>query len=169
MRYPFQFSPAFASHLSLENGAGLEKCPNSIGAIFAADAGVFEAAPGGLGIVKHGIDIDPSRADLVGHLACPIQVCSKDVAAKPILRVICDQYGFFFVVVCDHAKDRAENLLLSDRHVVRHIDENGWFHEMTALEALWMTLTADEHFGTLRDALAYVSLYPLVLLVADHR
>ena len=50
--------------LGLKNGAGFEKRLDPVPAIFAADAGVFESAPGRLRIIRHAVDHHTPGPDL---------------------------------------------------------------------------------------------------------
>src|ERR1700733_7280136 len=71
------FADALAS-TGLQDGAGLEKCLDSVPAVFSADAGMFESAPGGLRIVRHAVDHDPARTQLRSNAARASNVCSED-------------------------------------------------------------------------------------------
>jgi multidrug efflux pump subunit AcrB len=75
----------------LENGLRLEKGLNAIGSIFAAEAGIFEPAPGRLRVIGHVVDHDaPSLLTLTEST----------------------NTGFFFVTLkpWDERKSRAEQI-----------------------------------------------------------
>jgi hypothetical protein len=55
--------------LGLQDGSGFEKRLHPISAVFAADAGVFESAPGRLRIVRHAVDHDAAGPNLRGYAA----------------------------------------------------------------------------------------------------
>src|ERR1700739_3962429 len=61
----------------LKDGLWLEKRFNAVFAIFAADTGVFESAPGCLRIVGHVIDHDAAGPQLRGHAACALDVSAQ--------------------------------------------------------------------------------------------
>jgi hypothetical protein len=67
---------SFAQKESLKDGLWLEKRLNAILAIFAANAGVFESAPGRLRIVRHVIDHDAAGPQLRGNTTCALEVSS---------------------------------------------------------------------------------------------
>ena len=50
--------------LRLKYSAGFEKRLDPVFAIFAAEAGVFESAPGCLRIIRHAVDHDPPSPNL---------------------------------------------------------------------------------------------------------
>ena len=53
-----------SASLRLEYGAGFEKRLDPVLAIFTAEAGVFESAPGCLRIIRHAVDHDPPGPNL---------------------------------------------------------------------------------------------------------
>src|SRR5580700_1422474 len=110
----------------------LKKRLNSVFAIFAADAGVLKSAPGCLGIVGHGIDHDAAGSQLGGHSPCAIEVGPQDSRVETI-----------FGVVGNHAEHGAENLFLSNRHVVLHIDKHRGLHEEACFKTLGMAFSTD--------------------------
>ena len=71
--------------LRLKDGAGFEKRLDPVPAVFAADAGVFESAPGCLRIVRHAVDHDATGPYLRGHAAGALDVGPEDEAWRPYL------------------------------------------------------------------------------------
>ncbi len=56
-------------------------------------------------------------------------------AAQSQVRVVGDANGVIFVLIALNRDDRSEDLLLCDRHVGRHVDEDGGINEEAAVEA----------------------------------
>src|SRR5579862_7909315 len=127
----------------LKNRLWLKKRLDSVFAIFAADTGVFESAPGCLRIVGHGIDHDAAGSQLGGHAACALDVTPQDGGVETVLGVVGNADGFFLRVVGDDTQNGAENLFLGNRHVILHIDEHRGLHEITCFETLRVSFSAD--------------------------
>src|ERR1700741_269217 len=126
---------------SLKDGLWLKKRLNAVFAIFAADTGVFESAPGCLRIVGHVIDHYAAGSQLRPHAACALDVSPQDGGVKTVFGVVGNADRFVLGVVGDHTEHRAENLFLGDGHVVFHMDERRGPHEATCFETLRVTLS----------------------------
>src|SRR5580693_5919109 len=120
--------------LNLQNGAGFDERLDPVLAVFPADAGVFEAAPGCLRIVRHAVDDDAAGSQLGGDAAGALEVGPEDGTVEAIPGVVGDPDGLLLRVVSNHAKHRAENLLPGDRHVVLHVDKYRGLREETRVE-----------------------------------
>ena len=138
-------------------------------AIFTADAGIFEPAPGRLRIVRHAVDHDPAGPQPRGHASRAREVSTKDGGVKTISGVVGDSDRVFLGVIGDDAEHGAENLFPRDRHVVLDVHEYRGLHEVTRFETFGMALAADQHFGAFFDAFADVGLHAIVLLLRHHR
>ena len=87
--------------LGLEDGPGFEKRLDPVPAIFAADAGVFESAPGRLRIVRHAVDHDAAGPYLRGHATRALEVGPEDGGVETIFRVVGDPDRVVLGVVSD--------------------------------------------------------------------
>src|ERR1700722_8467474 len=153
----------------LKNRFWLKKRLNPVFAIFAADTGVFESAPGCLGIVGHGIDHDATGSQLGGHSPCAIEVSPQDSGVETIFGVVGNADRFILGVVSYYAEHGAENLLLGNRHVVLHIDEDGRLYKESPFESLGTAFSADQYLSAFFDAFANVRFHALILFLRHHR
>src|SRR4029077_6369456 len=99
-----------------ENCPCLQKCLDTIPAIFAADAGVFESAPGCLRIVRHAVNYNATGSQLRGNAACSLNVGADNGGMKTISRVVSDSDRIVLGVVRDDTEHGAKNLFLGDCH-----------------------------------------------------
>src|ERR1700758_281552 len=99
---------------SFKDGLWLKKRLNAVFAIFAADTGVFESAPGRLRIVCHVIDHDAAGSQLKRNAACANDVTPQDGGVETVLGVVGNADGFFLRVVGDDTQNGAENLFLGN-------------------------------------------------------
>src|ERR1700722_11461528 len=97
---------------SFKDGLWLKKRLDPVFAIFAADTGVLESAPGRLRIVDHVIDHDAADPQLRGHAACTLDVTPQDGGVETVLGVVGNADGFFLPVVGEDTQNGAENLFL---------------------------------------------------------
>src|SRR6201988_2424045 len=96
----------------LKDGLWLKKRLNAVFAIFAADTGVFETAPGRLRIVGHFIDHDAAGPQLRGHAACAPDVTPQDGGVETVVGVVGNADRFVLGVIGDDTQNGAENLFL---------------------------------------------------------
>src|ERR1700722_17768482 len=129
--------------LGLKDGSGFEKRFHPVPAIFAANAGVFNPAPGRLRIVHHAVDHDASGPYLRGHATRALEVGPKDGGVETISRVVGDPDRLVLGVISDDTQHGAENFLLGDHHLVFHVNKHRGLHKVTRLETRWMTLAPD--------------------------
>src|SRR6266852_2727004 len=88
---------------------------------------------------------------------------------QTIFRVVGDPDRVFLGVVGDHTQNGAEDLFLSDRHVVLHVYEYRGLNEVPRFETFRMTLTTRENLRAFFDAFADIRLYSFVLFLRHHR
>ena len=84
---------------------------------------------------------------------------------ETILGVVGDPDRLVLGVISDDGEYRAEDLFLSDRHVVLHVDKNRGLHEVAHFETFRMPLAADENLRAFLDALANIRLYAFILFL----
>src|SRR5579864_8503497 len=88
---------------------------------------------------------------------------------KTIFRVVGNPDCLILGVISDDTQNGAENLFLSDRHIVFHVDENGGLHEVTRFKTCRMAFATDEDFCAFLYTFADVRLHSLVLVLRHHR
>src|SRR5580693_1711504 len=76
--------------LGHQDSPGFEKRFDPVSAVFAADAGVLESAPGRLRIIRHAVDHDAPGPYLRGHATRALEVGPKDGGVETIFRVVAD-------------------------------------------------------------------------------
>src|SRR5580700_8179582 len=93
---------------SFKDGLWLKKRLNAVFAVFSADTGVFESAPGRLRIIGHTIDHDAAGPQLRGHAAGALDVSPQDGGVETILGVVGYADRFVLRVIGDHTQHGAE-------------------------------------------------------------
>ena len=88
---------------------------------------------------------------------------------QTIFRVVGDPDRVFLGVIGDDTQNGAENLFLSDRHVVPHIHKHRGLNEVTRFETFRMTLSTGENLRAFFDALTDIRLHAFVLFLRHHR
>ena len=99
----------------------------------------------------------------------PVLVRGPDAAGEAVVGVVGDPHRVVLVLVGLDREHRPEDLLLGDRHLRRHLGEDGGADEVAALEALGRLSAAGEQLRPLRLALLDVAADPLALDVGDQR
>src|ERR1700681_3774787 len=97
------------------------------------------------------------------------EVSAENGRVQTVLGIVGDPDRLLLGVIRDDTQHGTENLFLSDRHVVLHVDEHRRLHEASRLETVRVTLATGEHLRTFLDALADTRLHALVLLLGHHR
>src|SRR5580693_8266933 len=153
---------------SYKDGCWLKKRRYAVFAIFAADTGVFEPAPGCLRIVGHVIDHDTAGPQMRRHAACALDVSPQDGGVETVFGVVGNADRFVLGVIGDHTEHGAENLFLGDGHAVLHIDEHRWLHEPTCFETLRVAFSSDQHLRAFFNAFPNVGFHALILFLRYH-
>src|SRR4051795_1539496 len=100
----------------------------------AAVTGLLDAAVGH-GRVDHLVRVDPYGADAqrpAGPVGQP-EIAGPDAGGQPVLDVVGDAVGLLLRGELQHSHHRAEDLLLSDPHLVAHAREDGRLVEEAAI------------------------------------
>ena len=103
---------------------------------------------------------DADRALLVGR---------PDAAGEAVVAVVGDPHRVVLAVVGLDRQHRAEDLLLGDRHLRRHLGEDGGADEVAAVEPLGRRGAAGDELRALGLALLDVAADALALDVGDER
>src|SRR5689334_6012975 len=93
----------------VEDGPRFQEGLDPVGAVFAANPRVFEAAPGCLGIVRHAIDHDPAGPHLRGHPFRTREVSAKDGAVKTVFGVVGNSDRIFVGIIRNRGEHGAKN------------------------------------------------------------
>ena len=102
--------------------------------VLAPQAGALEAAER-TADVEHGlVDPDVAGAHAPRHPTRALRVAAPDAAREAVGRVVGDRDRLVLAVVGDHRDDRAEDLLLRDRHAVVDVGEDRRLDEVAAFE-----------------------------------
>src|ERR1700687_199223 len=109
-----------------------------------------------------------TRPDRICEATRARQVSAENSRVQTELGIVGDPDRLLLGVIRDDTQHGTENLFLSDRHVVLHVDEHRRLHEASRLETVRVTLATGEHLRTFLDALADIRLHALVLLLAHH-
>src|SRR3984885_2770083 len=130
---------------STNDGLIFDEASDALGAAFAADPGLLEATERA-GEVEHRGRVDGHRTHLQQgrHRRSPLLVSRPHRADQAVAGVVGDGHRVVgSVVVGDHDRDRTEDLLAGDLHVVGGSDERG------GDEPPWAggPLAADQHGG----------------------
>src|SRR4051812_36650262 len=94
-------------------------------AVLAADPGALEAAERRAHVEGVPVDAVGAGADLFGDLVAVIDVRRPHRSGEAVVAVVGDLDRLLLGVVGDHRQDRAEDLLLRDRHLGLHVGEYG--------------------------------------------
>src|SRR5208282_1543326 len=138
------------------------------GTEFAAEAGLFVAAPRGFDVGRlHVIDPDDAGAERFYDAKGFIDVARPDGGCKSVWRVVGDANRVGFAVEGNHRRDRTKDFFAGDARGVIHVVENRGL-DVIALAELLRAPPAD---GDLRFFLAYfqVRADAIILFFADER
>lgn len=95
-----------------------------------------------------GVDPDGAGAERVGDLDGGVEVLGVDGGGEAVGGVVADPDRLLLVLELGDAAHGAEDLLLHDLHVVRHVGEDGRLDEV-ALVALALAARLDRRAGLL--------------------
>ena len=140
-----------------------------VAAVFAADAGLFEAAKRRQGFVRRAVDHHTAAFQPLGYLTCVRHISALDIGLQAVGCVVGDGDRLVFVVVGDDAQHRAEDLFAGDAHVVVDAGEDGRLDEPSPVEADRPAFAADEKLSAFLETQPDVALHPVPLLLTDHR
>ena len=140
-------------------------------AVLAADAAVLVAAEGQVGAVRGAaVDAEATGADALGHGERVLDRAGEHATGQAVLAVVGDAHRVVLVVERDDHEDRAEDLLLGDRHGVVDVGEQRRL-DPPALGELVAggPSSADGQRGALGLPLLDVAEDAVALLGRDHR
>src|SRR3954452_18950027 len=132
-------------------------------------AGLAVAAEGGMGVEGAAVDLDLAGADAPGDGDRAVGVGRPDAAGEAVGGRVGDPDRVVLALVGLDRQDRAEDLLLADRHLRRHLREDGGTDEVAALEALRRLGAAGDQARPLLDPLLDVAADALALDLRDER
>src|SRR5260370_26324192 len=72
-----------------------------------------------------GYDHEEARADAAGDANAPLRFARPHTSPQPVGRIVGQPHRLVLVLVRNHDQHRAENLLLSDTHLVVDVGEEG--------------------------------------------
>src|SRR5690348_7794181 len=106
----------------------------ALGAAFAPDAGIADAAPG-RGRIEPVMIIDPDNPafHLGRHAMGARDVAGADRGRKPERRVVRKPQRLFLVLEWRNRRKGAEHLLLEDAHIALDVGEHCGFNEISVL------------------------------------
>src|SRR6478752_1090398 len=148
-------------------GLGLEVLGEAVRAEFTAHPGLLVTAEGGQGVEAAAVDVDLPGVHAAGEGDGLLVVRAPDGAGQPVDGAVGDPQGVVHVLVPQDGEDRAEDLLLGDRHVRGDVGEDRGA-DVVALVPGRLGASRDEA-GALLDALLDVSADPGLLLGVDDR
>ena len=100
-----------------------------VAAVFAADAGLFEAAKRRQGFVRRAIDHHAAGLQPLSYLTRVRHINALDIGLEALGCIVGDADRLLLVVVGDHTQHRAEDFLAGDAHVVVDAGEDGGLGE----------------------------------------
>src|SRR5437764_6917308 len=137
--------------------------------VLAADAAVLVAAERHVGTDGHpAVDGDEAGPDAAGDGERALERSRRDHAGEPVLALVGDADGIVVVLEGDDDEDRAEDLLLGDRHRVVDVDEHRGL-DVPALRKIGGAAAAEGERRPLGLALLDVAQDPVALLLGDQR
>src|SRR6185295_9619302 len=155
-------------------GFGFSVEAHRVGAVLVeiAEAGTLPSAEGVVGKWHRYREVHSHHADIdaVGEIARGIAVAGEDGDAVAVVVLGGKLQRLLVVLGAHHRKHRAENLLLVDAHVRRHLVEQTAAHEEALLVALQLEATAvDLQLGAFLEAEIDITLHLVDLRLGDHR
>src|SRR6266851_961042 len=138
------------------------------GTEFAAEAGLFVAAPGRFDVRGlHVIDPHDSSTQRFNDAKRSVNIARPHGSSEAVRSVVGDADRVGFAVKRNHRSDRAEDFFAGDARVVVDIVENRGF-DVVALAEFFRPAAADGHLGLFLADLK-VRTDAVVLLLADQR
>src|SRR4051794_27096192 len=145
----------------------LQELLDCVAAVLTSVARLLVAAERGERVEGAAIDLDLAGADPLRHTDRPVLVRRPDAAGEAVVGVVGDPNCVVLALVGLDRQHRAEDLLLGDRHLRRHLGEDGGADEVALVEALRRRGTAGEQLRSFGLALLDVAAHALALSLGD--
>ena len=134
---------------------------------FTANARLLIAAKRASGAREGTIDANHASPQFARNPVGLGSVGGLDIGRQTIGRIIGDLDGVFFAVKRDHDNDGAKDFFARDAHIIVHIGKDGWFGEVSFVNAIRFAHTPDQKFRPFVNACLNKGLNPVILDVAD--
>src|SRR5262245_29704189 len=133
-----------SGRMLVDDRFGLEKFTEGNLSPFTSISRHLVASERGLRIFRRAINKHHPRLKSGGHVIRAFLACRLHIGGQAVNGVIGDADRVIDIFISNHTKNRSEDLLACDRHLVRHVRENGGLDIVACLKSVGMTGAAEK-------------------------